>query len=366
MTTSSSVLDSSALRSPRQTLREICGLGIALTVIVLALLPIPYGTAMMSRLWERAGDIGAVIAENIGWGFGVFVPVLLGFYVVIIGGELTGSTDAAETRRTLGYVAELMAASYVPVLLLMVVSAVNDPPSAGVFFIAIPATVLMFFLAVQLGVFFIADLDVRRDATQRTLNEARAQLRKLEPTGTRPAALVLGVNIVVGWAVPVIVTCFDLPASPRDSWIVFGIYGAISAVVNVVGLCAAVLVFVSRDAPGRVMPWAFGTLSYLFFSAIAIGLVVADPTLVIPSVSIFSTAALGTASVLLRRRRVHGWLSPWLVNTAARSLAARHVRRRRDRAARELSALNVALAEATRRSLVTRLQDAVRELRRSS
>lgn len=45
------------------------------------------GAQQFAAYVARCAEIGAVVINHVGWEFGVIVPVLLGFYVLILGGR---------------------------------------------------------------------------------------------------------------------------------------------------------------------------------------------------------------------------------------------------------------------------------------
>jgi len=88
---------------------EAAGMSVFATFAAFVLLAFPSETAW-PHLVEVAPVVGAEFLAHVGWGFGVYIPVMLGFYAIVIGGQLVASpTVAARTRRRLGFAAEAMA-----------------------------------------------------------------------------------------------------------------------------------------------------------------------------------------------------------------------------------------------------------------
>lgn len=101
--------------------------------------------------WTVALGAGAAVLGELGWVFGVFVPTLLGFYVLITGEQLGQGKNAGRLRRLLGGVAEVSFAVLLPGLLLVGLYCLSSPANIGALFVVLPATLLFGFLTVELG-----------------------------------------------------------------------------------------------------------------------------------------------------------------------------------------------------------------------
>ncbi|MCH6230544.1 hypothetical protein MK786_07320 [Microbacterium sp. CFH 31415] len=148
------------------------------------------------RMWPATVQAGGEVLDEIGWVFGVYVPTLLGFYVLVTGEQLGQVSNAAWRRRILGGVAELSFAAIVPALVLVVVYCVSTTGMLGPLFAVIPASGVMFFLTVQLGGFVVFEPSIQlADATQ-SQARARTQLEALRPRSQRRLWAVLTVNLL--------------------------------------------------------------------------------------------------------------------------------------------------------------------------
>jgi len=129
---------------------------------------------------RAAANAGEVLLDHVGWLLSCYIAVLLGFYVVVIGGQILGGNDAAaRVRRMLGAVAELMAAVAIVLVAFVGLFCVGSPKSWGVFVAVGPTALLLVFLAVQLGRFLIPGYDFRLGEARRIRNGARSALGEL-------------------------------------------------------------------------------------------------------------------------------------------------------------------------------------------
>lgn len=152
-------------------------------------------------LWDYMLQAGSAVATEIGWVVGVYVPTLLGFYVLITGEQLGRATNAGGLRRLLGGVAELSFAALIPALLLLTLHSFSDPRNLGLLFVIVPAVGLLFFLTVQLGGFVVFDTAVLLDDAVDTQTRALARMRALRPRSQRPVLLVVVVNLLLALGV---------------------------------------------------------------------------------------------------------------------------------------------------------------------
>lgn len=185
-----------APRPARESLEEL-GAFVALVTLPIAFLVLwlSSGADWMS-FWELTVQAGTAVLGQIGWVFGVYVPTLLGFYVLVLGEQLGHAAHAGRLRRLLGGVAEVSFAALVPALLLVLLSCVSDPANIGPAFVIVPATFLLLFLTVQLGAFVVSELTVQLDDAAKTQQQARGRLRALSRRSRRPVWLVLTVTVV--------------------------------------------------------------------------------------------------------------------------------------------------------------------------
>lgn len=241
-------------RPARESVSEIAALAVAVLGILGAAALFPYNNEAALRLLEWAASAGKVTLEHIGWGFGVVIPTMLGFYAIVTGGQLLGSPSEPRTRRLLGVAAELLFVALVPALLLIVAACVLHPTQAGALFVVVPAYFLMLFLAVQLGGFVVFEIETRLAAFAATREWARNRLRALSRRSRKPAVLVVIVNATVG---AVFGTIASLVATgPTDVLVVWALLNTIVAVILALSAFAAFwLTLAARDKSTMVLSW---------------------------------------------------------------------------------------------------------------
>ncbi|WP_152607137.1 hypothetical protein [Clavibacter michiganensis] len=194
-------------RPVKESVGEIAAFGTAACLLVLGLIG-ANGDGFFSRAplayLTRAADIGGVVIDHVGWEFGVIVPVLLGFYVLVLGGRQTmGLRRTSAVRRNLSIAAELLAASLAPAFILVLASVVTDYRRAGALVAMVPVMLLTVFLAAQLGCFMAFDDDEKLDAAKRDRAWARQRLAAVRSRSQRPVPVVVMANALFGTGVGV-------------------------------------------------------------------------------------------------------------------------------------------------------------------
>ena len=197
--------DAVPTRPVKESLGEIALFGLAASVLVCGLIGVD-GQGFFSHVpfvyLIRAADIGSVVIDHIGWEFGVVVPTLLGFYVLILGGRRAmGERRTSNVRLNLSFAAELLAASVVPSFMLATASAFTDYRRAGALLAMVPVMMLTIFLAAQLGCFMAFGDDEKLDAAKRNRAWTRQRLAAVRSRSQRPVPLVVLVNVLLGTVV---------------------------------------------------------------------------------------------------------------------------------------------------------------------
>lgn len=162
----------------------------------------PGSEEQLRAAFDLAAVMGTQVLREIGWALGLYIPTLIALYAIVVGGQLVSSEQlAGQTRRTLALVAEVMAASLAPSLLLIVAACISDPPVSGSLFVILPAVGVMLFLSVQLGGFLIPEREQLLRAALTAQEWARSKLRSLRRRrSTRSIWVVVPANILASTA----------------------------------------------------------------------------------------------------------------------------------------------------------------------
>ena len=311
-------------RPVKEAMGEIAGLSIVATFVAFVLLAFPSESAL-PQLEKAAPVAGAEVLTHIGWGFGVFIPVMLGFYAIVIGGQLVAAPAvAARTRRQLGFVAETMAGALAPALLLIVTVCVKDPTKAGSLFVILPAAGVTFFLAVQLGGFVVFEPALRLAEATRSRAWAASQLPALRFRSRRPVWLVAIATILVGGALGVTVKLAVAPPSGSEA-LIAGIYLLFAFGLTACNLYGIDISLSGRDRFTKIAAWLFPLSMAIAVPSIAIGLLVVGATA--SGAGLFTVLAFCTISALWPRKIPWAFARDWSVQGAGAALAAKAVAR---------------------------------------
>ncbi|WP_344691884.1 hypothetical protein [Microbacterium esteraromaticum] len=286
-----------------------------------------------ASLWNVSVDAGAVVLDHLGWAFGVYVPTLLGFYVLVTGEQLGSGDDAGRLRRLLGGVAELSFAALLPGVALVALYCLSDPRHIGALFVVLPATLMLGFLAVELGVFVVFDTHVQLADATRLRNEAATRLRRLKRRSRQPATLVVLGTVLTLTAVG----AFVLSATNEWAWIwqwqAYAITGFWALYASGGGLLVALArtksLVLTRVlvVSGVVLAWAW-----------PVGLaLIQTGTALLPIVPAAATvAALAAASAFWPTRRGSRRVIEWSLAGVGALVASRGAARQYRRSARRI------------------------------
>lgn len=328
-------------RPAKEAMSEIAGMSVFATFATFVLLAFPSATAW-SHLVEVAPVAGAEVLTHIGWGFGVYIPVMLGFYAIVIGGQLVASpTVAARTRRRLGFAAEAMAGALTPAMLLILAVCVKDPTKAGSLFVVLPAAGVTFFLAVQLGGFVVFEPALRLAEAIRSRAWAASRLPALRSRSRRPVWLVATATAVVGGILGLAVT-FAIAPPPGSELMLTVVHAMFAAGLTLFNLHGLHTFLTARDRLTKIAAWLFPVSIALAVFAIAVGLI--GDGAIAGGVSVLAVLAFCTLSALWSRSIPWAFGQDWSVRGAGAALAARAVARTYGtsvRAVNELSATQV-------------------------
>lgn len=331
-------------RSLAETLSET----FALFLVMLTLLASPFlamaGVGRVESALDLARSGGEELFGQLGWAVGTSTTVLLSFYVVVYGGQIIDAgTSAARIRRLLAGVSELMAAATAVLLVCVAVYCIQAPRHWAVMVVLVPAVGIVVFLAVQLGRFLLADVEVRRAEAKRLRDDAKGQLAKLGPRSRLRFAKIFVANSVgiSAIATGVAVLMEPMPVNLADRLLltagVMGLYAVVTAFL--LGGSA----FAMNEAMGTTSRWATPItigLTAIFFGLVVLGalsyFLQGNLGMAVAYVVVVVLSAVTTYSPLLKAPRA---LVNWSIHGGVARLHAKELVRIYARTAREYRAL---------------------------
>lgn len=351
-------------RSARETLIELLALAYVMSSVVAVVLWWR-GGGDWAGVWDEAVRAGEGVLPELGWVFGVYVPTLLGFYVLVIGEQLAQLTHVGRVRRLLGAVAEVSFAALVPGVLLALLYCVTEPDHLGELFVIVPTLGLLLFLVVQLGALVVFDTSVQLADALAAQARARAQLRALRPRSRKQVGLVIAVNIAVVAALG----CATVAAAGAWSWLADGLTLVLVLAVAGAALLCTFAAFVAATIAGATVISRIGaTIGLVAMWAVTLffswTLWLQAHHDVIPAiVGLIVMAAAATLTATLRPRRSWRLVADWTLTGAARTLLARVAARTHAKTTGRIRELEATLAANTRPPLRQRLSAAWNGLR---
>jgi hypothetical protein len=262
----------SETRSVSEAVAETAAL--SLTALLLVFIPFSIIGAVDSpdAALRAAGSAGEALIPHVGWALTGNVTVLLGFYLVVIGGQILDGGDAARTRRVFGFVAELMAAASTSILALIIVHCTQNPDAWGVIVAVLPMVMIIVFLAAQVGRFFILDREQRLAAAVITRDTTRRRLRRLAVRSRRHFLLVFPVNVGAATVIGLLATFIVGIAAGRTSEQAAIMVYATGIFVVLAGVLFAWIVlasYLSEVDPGWLNRTVFILLSVVVLAVVA-------------------------------------------------------------------------------------------------
>lgn len=324
-------------RPVKEATIEICAMGLLGVFIVFFLCAAPGGSGGADRAFEVAAVAGAAVLANIGWAFNAYVPVLLGFYAIVIGGQLVAEpAAAAQTRRTLGFVAEGMAGALFPAVALVLVACTADISRAGALVAVLPVSAVMFFLSVQLGGFVVFERGLRLASAVRSREWAADRLHALPGRSRRALWQVLTLNSLTAGLVATGVAAVSTGLTRQTA--AFGLLAAMIALALAFGGVSGIYAFhTARGRSSIVVAWLLPVGLYLAVFVL-IGEVILAGGLV-PGASLIAIVAISALSALWPVRRSPRFMTTWSVHGGAVRYAALHLTRTYARSVREIGEL---------------------------
>ncbi len=310
-------------RPVKEAVTEIIGMSVLGLFIVFVLAAFPGGNDGVYRAMGLAPAAGAVVLQHIGWAFGAYIPILLGFYAIVIGGQLVADpATAARTRRILGFVAEAMTGALVPALVLILAACIADPSQAGALFVILPVAGVMFFLAIQLGGFIVFERELRLASAERSRDWAKGRLNTLRRRSRKPMLLVVTVHTLTGGLIGIGMTL--ILTRPTGSIVVlFLLYGLIALGLAFASVHGLHTFRTARDRTSKVMAWMIP--SGLYLAGLMLALEVLTTSGVAAGASVLAVVASSAASTFWPRKRTSQFLLNWTLQGAATGYAAKSV-----------------------------------------
>lgn len=324
-------------RPMKETMSEIIGMSI-LGVFLVFLLGMAADSGDGGYLaMELAPEAGALVLEHIGWGFGAYIPILLGFYAIVIGGQLVAApATAARTRRTLGFVAEAMASAFIPALVLIIVACIDDASLVGALLVIVPVAAVMFFLAIQLGGFIVFERALRLASAERSRDWAEARLATLRNRSRIPVWLVVTIHTLVGGAVG-LGTDLALMRPSGSNGVLFLLFAMLALILGFASVNGVYTLRTARDRTSKVMAWVLPSVLYLMVLTLILELF--STSGVAAGGGVLAVVSLLVASTFFPRKRSNRILRNWTLHGAATGYAAKFVAKTYARNMREIREL---------------------------
>lgn len=309
-------------RPKKEAASEIFALSILALLIVFGV-PLALGREKaLVTIWELSPDLGNVVLEHIGWGFGVYIPALLGFYAIVIGGQITASpAGEVRNRRALGIVAEVITAALAPALVLVFAAGAKDPVQLGALFIAVPATAVTFYLAVQLGGFVVLERERRLELAKESKDWAQERLKDLQHRSRRPLWIVVTANTLVGSMLGLAV--FLLGGLSKNYLVAYLIYFLTALGLSLLNMFGIDMLRTARDVFSKIIAWL--VLGGVYLAVVMLVLYVFVFVAPAAGVGMLSTAVFIIASTFLPRHGGPSRVMDWTLRGAAIRQAAKSV-----------------------------------------
>ena len=352
------VTDKSPQRSFKETAVETAVISAAFVVIVALIVMMaagaPYNGVLALEVAASAGDL---LFDELGWVMSIYITVLLGFYAVSIGGQIFGGQDSADaTRRTMGFIAELMAAATVSFVGFILVYCWQHPSHWPVLVVLIPIVGILVFLALHLGTFLVPRLETQIAQAEKLRSQLEARLGSVRIRSTRNIYVVMAVNLMILAAAAFAVV---IPISEM-TWANVALLGLTYLGLTLVLLAADILALhsfftfsdrLSRAITGVVMP---------VLTNLIVAMLIFLPGMPVHFGVSVAFVVIGTAVTAFWPRRFSPrWFLDWSIKGAIANWANTSLEKQRGRAAARYDELSAERAEQEARevdpSLLSRL-----------
>lgn len=355
-----------ARASTRESLSSV-GLLSSMFVVLVAGVLVTVNGGQTKGLLAVASQAGQEVLQHIGWAFGVYVPVLLSFYAIVLGVELATPEESTRLRKTLGLVAMVMAASLLPALLLIFIFCIAETKGAGALVVVLPASGVVLFLAVQLGGFLVDEDSEKLARALETKAFVSEQMQGLVKAGERPMWLVVLMNtaMVSGLATALSLLLFlllgaDVTFQPLI-WLM-ALFAMLEAVLFI--FCLLVVAFrgIVSSRTAKVCAEVTLVLVLVTFLALAVRVFFAEEGAIIGIVLLVVFLFNGSSAFW---PRVHSsqFLLNWSIRGAGSAIAKKHLEESLESANEQILRLAPTANDAASPTLRDRLKAAVSAFR---
>jgi hypothetical protein len=347
-------------RSVKETASETAVIG-SLMLICIALLIVGLAGSGDggARALEWTASAGKLLYGQLQWTLSVYITTLLAFYAVSIGGQvLGGPVAAANTRRVLGFIAELMAAATLALVAFVAVHCWQNPANWAVLIILLPVVGIILFLALQLGSFLVPDREIRVALAESTRAQACEQLARVRQRSRHGFLIVLGANSA---AIGLGAFLLSLPVAVDDSaFLLWSFYVGLAAVMLLTTAVASYGRLTFRDREVRIV------IGFLLPSFMYLGLAIAVVGLIISGVAMPPRAGWSVTLLIVAmvatgywpRTQAPRWILDWSMQGVTAKCAGRSLTKEYMKAVRTSRELKA--ARPVRGSLPRRLLDGLR------
>ena len=350
-----------ATRPARQAIAEIVAMSV-LTIVLATVAVFAAGDGSAAQAMTLAATAGESVLAEIGWGLGVQVPTLLAFYAIVVGGQrFAGQAKAWQVRRSLGFVAEAMVAAFLPALLLVVVACLGDSGKVGALFVIGPVTIVMVFLAIQLGGFVVFETHLQMQAAKGSRDWAIERLKELAPRSRVSPALVMVLNAVAATGAGVLV--FWAAAVPETPWALVAFCPVVATGLVLINRGTLVVHMTRRDKITPVLNAIVNGAVYLAVIIIVIAFCLSGPALQPAGVGVTLSALVVVASTFCPSEDANPRMMEWTLKSAATTFAAASVEGTRRRAEDTIGELVGAGADGHTQALSDWLRESVQAYR---
>ena len=270
---------------------------------------------LMSESLAVAVDLGIAALNAAGWGIGVLVTALLGFFAITIGGNYLyrESDDLNLQMRSLALVAELAASTAVFCALLITAYCLSAPEALGQLLFVIPAVMVIVFVAVEVGAYLAPEPEKVVANALKMRAWARLKALKLRPQPPRgPWTTLLANSFVIGFIAMAIVM-------PENTWVSTGGTFAIlfTATAMIAWCCTSVrsISHATRDRFSVTVSWVALALFYVLVVFGAFGLIASSEVRLGVVFAFIAFTCL--VSTWLPRRISPSWLYEWSLGAGA-------------------------------------------------
>ncbi len=355
-----------ARASTKESLSSVGLLGSTFVVVVAGVL-LAANAVQTKGLVAVASQAGQEVLQHIGWAFGVYVPVLLSFYAIVLGVELATPEESTRLRKTLGLVALVMAASLLPALLLIVIFCIAETKGAGALVVVLPASGVVLFLAVQLGGFLVDEDSVKLARALDAEAFAAERLREFTRTGERATWFVFSVNTAVasGLATALsLLLALLLGANFTFQsliWLML-LFAMLEALLFVVSLFLVTLGGIAATRAGRICAEAVLLLFLMIFLALAARVFFADEGTTV-GVALLTIFLFSCASVFWPRSHSSQFVLNWSIRGAGAAVVKKYLEGSLESANKQILRLAPTANHAASPTLGDRLKAAVSAFR---